>query len=648
MQDDAAKQIPNINAELNISDYTQPIKLHCNQKKFWHIWLTPTERNVITMKTGKIINQIDEDEDSIDYHEKVFDNEKQAIEAIKRLISEKRLKGYELYLANPKKRKFEEEKTSSNQKQNSSVQKPQSNVNTTQKNNNEQKHSMEIPQNLNHPGIKPAIYDSKLSSKEGEYLESPIDDNDFHFFQVEIQGNYLKITKGKSNAPQSNESSYHQYSTESDAKNNAIHFVGGKLAYGFTRNPKKFKSTFTPKDLQDFKASVALQMQQAGGQQPPKKPAPKINVNNSDMNIHSLMSLSSIVDDDPLFRGNNFLQLPNNGGRGRPRNKDNYSMTSKVSEFSDISESMRSYNNSPAHSRNNSRSPSAHSNRTENLGDSNSQNDFNSTNTNSREPTRLGKPVDKPHAVLLADTWEDKVDPTGYLMSEKLDGVRCLWTGKHLYSRNGNRFFAPEWFTRNWPNAVLDGELWIARNTFQQCVRVVKKKEPESNEWKKIQYLVFDAPSLNLPFSERYKIMDEELSKLTHTPIRLVKNRICNSRKDMDEELKKVLALSGEGLMLRNPKSMYEQKRSKNLLKVKVFLDDEALVIGHLRRPEGDLKAMQVRLKNGKEFKIGGGLTDAERRHPPKIGTMVTFKYQNLSEDGIPRFPIYIRPYDKL
>ena len=127
-----------------------------------------------------------------------------------------------------------------------------------------------------------------------------------------------------------------------------------------------------------------------------------------------------------------------------------------------------------------------------------------------------------------------------------------------------------------------------------------------------------------------------------------MENRICESRKDMDTELEKVLHLSGEGLMLRNPESFYERKRSTNLLKVKKFLDDEALVIGFIRRPTGDIKAMQVRLANGIEFKIGGGLTDQERRNPPKIGTKVTFKYQNLSEDGIPRFPIYMRPYEKI
>ena len=116
----------------------------------------------------------------------------------------------------------------------------------------------------------------------------------------------------------------------------------------------------------------------------------------------------------------------------------------------------------------------------------------------------------------------------------------------------------------------------------------------------------------------------------------------------MDAELEKVLANDGEGLMLRDPKSYYERKRSKTLLKVKKFLDTEGIVIGFERRPQGDIKNMRIRMKNGIEFNLGGGLTDQERRSPPKIGSTVTFKYQNLSDKGVPRFPIYIRPYEKL
>jgi DNA ligase-1 len=52
--------------------------------------------------------------------------------------------------------------------------------------------------------------------------------------------------------------------------------------------------------------------------------------------------------------------------------------------------------------------------------------------------------------VMLAQTYDpDRDDPTGWLMSEKLDGVRCYWDGSNLYTRNGNKTFAPpEWIAK--------------------------------------------------------------------------------------------------------------------------------------------------------------------------------------------------------
>ena len=58
------------------------------------------------------------------------------------------------------------------------------------------------------------------------------------------------------------------------------------------------------------------------------------------------------------------------------------------------------------------------------------------------------------------------MDPTGWFMSEKLDGVRCYWNGKTLYSRNKNIFYAPKFFTEGWPNSPLDGELFLGRDRF--------------------------------------------------------------------------------------------------------------------------------------------------------------------------------------
>lgn len=80
--------------------------------------------------------------------------------------------------------------------------------------------------------------------------------------------------------------------------------------------------------------------------------------------------------------------------------------------------------------------------------------------------TKLGSPTSACIKVLLAETYKEDLDPTGWIMSEKLDGVRCFWTGSVMYSRNGNRFFFPKFFTRNWPNSQLDGELFIGRGKF--------------------------------------------------------------------------------------------------------------------------------------------------------------------------------------
>jgi DNA ligase-1 len=102
----------------------------------------------------------------------------------------------------------------------------------------------------------------------------------------------------------------------------------------------------------------------------------------------------------------------------------------------------------------------------------------------------------------------------------------------------------------------------------------------------------------------------------------------------------------GEGVMLKDPNSEYERKRSFSLLKVKRFEDAEAEVIGHARG-EGRCftmcGALMMREKDGTEFKIGSGLSDAMRRKPPKKGSIVTFKFQGRSNAGKPRFPIFLR-----
>lgn len=108
----------------------------------------------------------------------------------------------------------------------------------------------------------------------------------------------------------------------------------------------------------------------------------------------------------------------------------------------------------------------------------------------------------------------------------------------------------------------------------------------------------------------------------------------------------KITNNGGEGVMIRDPESKYEGRRTDKLLKVKKFEDAEATVIGHEKgtgRCSAMLGALRVRGDDGIEFKIGSGFDDSQRRKPPKIGSRVTYKFMGKSNAGKPRFPIFMR-----
>lgn len=133
---------------------------------------------------------------------------------------------------------------------------------------------------------------------------------------------------------------------------------------------------------------------------------------------------------------------------------------------------------------------------------------------------------------------------------------------------------------------ALDGELWSGRSDFQKIVSIVRRQD-KSDEWKKIKFMVFDAPKVKKPFSKRLEAIDRRLARLhKESPasakvVELHKHHVCEGYPQLMAELDEVCDAGGEGVMLREPNSLYENKRSKMLLKVKKFDDAEATVIGH-------------------------------------------------------------------
>mgnify|MGYP002634607854 CR=1 FL=1 len=165
-------------------------------------------------------------------------------------------------------------------------------------------------------------------------------------------------------------------------------------------------------------------------------------------------------------------------------------------------------------------------------------------------------------------------------MSEKLDGVRCYWDGSTMFTRNGNRIFAPKEWVAKLPDVALDGELWSGRDNFQQIVSTVRRNEPDSEKWKDIKFMVFDGPSCKGGFAKRYKQLESEIGK-DNSVVKLIEQAACKGKEHLEQWMDKICGGKGEGVMIKDPKSAYEHKRSWSLLKVKRFEDAEAKVTGH-------------------------------------------------------------------
>ena len=164
--------------------------------------------------------------------------------------------------------------------------------------------------------------------------------------------------------------------------------------------------------------------------------------------------------------------------------------------------------------------------------------------------------------------------------------------------------------------------------------------------WKNILYVVFDAPAASGPFEERLRAIRENVLEIQAPQARILYQTVCRDVDSLRVELARIEGLGGEGLMLRQPGSLYEAGRSHTLLKVKRFHDAEGRVVGHLPgtgRHRGRLGAVEVELPSGVRFAVGTGFTDAQREQPPPIGTTITFRYQELTDGGVPRFPSFVR-----
>lgn len=252
----------------------------------------------------------------------------------------------------------------------------------------------------------------------------------------------------------------------------------------------------------------------------------------------------------------------------------------------------------------------------------------------------------QPPAILLAQIYHDDIQVQEYLVSEKLDGIRAVWDGQQLSSRQGHLIHAPAWFTQHFPPRPLDGELWIGRGQFETLSSTVRDARPDDAAWRQVAYYVFELPGASGDFAHRAQQI-EDIARQAHSPyLKSLPQFHVKDRSALKKTLDHIVATHGEGLMLHRADAPYLTGRSAVLLKLKPQLDAEAKVIAHVPgkgKYQGKMGALLVETPAGIRFKLGTGFSDAERAQPPPIGCQVTYTYRDVTKAGKPRFASFLR-----
>lgn len=251
-----------------------------------------------------------------------------------------------------------------------------------------------------------------------------------------------------------------------------------------------------------------------------------------------------------------------------------------------------------------------------------------------------------PPTLMLAKLWHIGQDPSGFLVSEKLDGVRALWDGHRLRFRSGRAIAAPEWFTASLPNTPLDGELWLGRGRFDELSGMVRRQSPVDSEWHQLRYMIFDLPAEPGSFAWRSARLLSLVSEVNQPWLQPVDQQRLSGVVALHGRLTQIVGDGGEGLVLHRADALWLPGRSGSLFKLKPVPDEEARVVAHLPgkgRNQGRLGALLLEMPDGQRFALGTGFTDAQREAPPPVGALVSYRFRDRTPKGLPRFASFLR-----
>ena len=258
-----------------------------------------------------------------------------------------------------------------------------------------------------------------------------------------------------------------------------------------------------------------------------------------------------------------------------------------------------------------------------------------------------------------------KTPVTSGITQPKLDGIRMVVNTRGLYSRSNKEIVAVPHiaealadFIKDHPTVTLDGELYNheLKDNFQKITSLVRKTvnlgADELAESKKlVQYHIydmFDSANPDMTFMQRYNWIQKNVHLVNKKAvgIHLVASAICETTEEIDVMYGEYTTAGYEGQMVRQD-TVYENKRSKGLLKRKEFITEEYQVV-QVHEGQGNwagyAKRLTLKMPDGTTFSSGIRGSQAKLKElleNPNID-WATCRYFELSNDGVPRFPVTI------
>jgi ATP-dependent DNA ligase len=241
-------------------------------------------------------------------------------------------------------------------------------------------------------------------------------------------------------------------------------------------------------------------------------------------------------------------------------------------------------------------------------------------------------------------------------VQRKYDGTRCVgMPGKGLFSRNKKRYPHLDHIVAEInklpPTIVLDGELYSDTLTFQEIVGLVKRetlKKGDEEKQLQIKFHIYDIIN-GMTYEERYANLQMLFKRHKFKYLELVRTDQCESEEKMKEMHAQYVAEGYEGIMLRNKSGLYKNARSADLQKYKEFFDDEYEVVGY-KEGEGVEEGCVLwvcKTPEGKTFNCRPRGTREDRAEmylngDKYVGKKLTVRFQELTDDKVPRFPVGI------